>query len=468
MKLPRHLQELSLIGPVYLVGGSVRDHLLDRPSNDHDLVIPGDAKGFAQKVADAHGTRVIEIGKDKKINYRVVSEAGILDFAAMEGQCIEDDLKRRDFTINALGYDLVNQQLIDPVGGRSDIRSGTVRLVSDGAVAADPLRMLRAFRFSALFDFSMAPQTLAVIKKEHRRIAESAQERISAELSKIMEGDRSAKCLKQIADTGLLGVILPELTACRGCSQNGFHLLDVFDHTMESFRALERVLGDPASLWPAFPEVLVTYLSHENRRVLLKWVALLHDIGKPSCRSVDATGRIRFLGHEKAGAHMADTICQRLKMSNHDRSYMTFMIENHLRPLHLFSAHQRADLTAKGIVRFVRKFRDHSVGLLTHAVADQQAKGDNGHSAEAFIRFGETMLSFYFTDLKPRMKMAALVSGHDLMERFELKPSRFIGWLLERLEEARLNGEIHTKEQALKLAGQLVDMEGDSSIELKH
>jgi tRNA nucleotidyltransferase/poly(A) polymerase len=465
MKLPRHIQQLSKIGPVYLVGGSVRDRILNRPSSDHDFVVPGDAKGFSQKVADLWGTRVIAIGEGKKINYRVVSQGDVFDFADMEGQCIEDDLKRRDFTINAIGYDLVGQRLIDPWGGRGDITCGAVRLTSKDAIVADPLRILRAFRFAALLDFSIASETLTVIKKELGRIEETSKERITAELMMIMGVDRSFRWIKQIADMGLLALLIPELDACRGCTQNDFHGMDVFDHTMETYRALEFVLSDPVSLWSGFSRPLTDYLSSENRKVLLKWVALFHDLGKPGCRSVDPTGRIRFLGHEKAGARLAKAICQRLRMSNHDRSYIMVMVENHLRPLHLFDAHQRGNLTAKGIVRFVKKFGDQAVGLLIHGVADQQAKGHNGHFSEGFVGFGGTLLSVYFDDLKLKMKMPRLVSGHDLLEIFNLKPSRFIGRLLEKLEEARLSGDIETREEALKLAALLIEMEGDAGIE---
>ena len=128
MKLPRHIQQLSEIGSVYLVGGSVRDHILARPCADHDLVVPVDARGFAQKVADRLVARVIEIGKGKKTNFRVVSGGEILDFADMVGPCIEEDLKRRDFTINALAYDLAGQRLIDPLNGRYPIRYHSTRV----------------------------------------------------------------------------------------------------------------------------------------------------------------------------------------------------------------------------------------------------------------------------------------------------------------------------------------------------
>ena len=466
MNLPPHLLELSKIGAVYLVGGSVRDQIMDRPSSDHDFVVPGHARRFAQKVADLRGTRVIAIGKNKKTNYRVVTKEGVFDFTDMEGKGIEDDLHRRDFTINALAIDLASQRLIDPLRGQDDIMSKTVRLVSDAAVLADPVRMLRAFRFAALLDFTVDPETLAVIKRRHGLIVQSAQERIATEIFKIFEMDRAYQWVEQIVETGILEQILPELTACRGCFQNLHHRHDVFDHTLETFKALEHTLRGLLTLWPEYSKALADYLALEDRKVLLKWVALLHDVGKPTCRTVEDDGKVRFLGHEKASARFAKIICQRLRMSIRDRSFISSMVENHLYPLHLFEAYKRENLTSKGIVRFVRRFHDDLMGLLIHAMADQHAKETGeGDTLNQYVAFGERMLSVYFGDLKPKMKTPRLVSGHDLMETFNLKPSKFIGRLLETLDEAKLNGEIHTKEEALKLAARLIDMEGDAGIE---
>ena len=153
-------------------------------------------------------------------------------------------------------------------------------------------------------------------------------------------------------------------------------------------------------------------------------------------------------------------------MSNKDRSYITFMVQNHLRPLLLFDAHQRGSLTSKGIVRFVRRFQNHIIGLLIHGMADQKAKcGVGVESYAEYERFSEQILSAYFSDLKPRMEIPRLVSGHDLIRQFNLKPSKFLGTLLEKVEEARLSGEIGTKKEALELAHFLIELEGDAGIE---
>ncbi|NVM23898.1 MAG: HD domain-containing protein, partial [Desulfobacterales bacterium] len=405
MKISHRFSDISNIGPVYLVGGSVRDHILNRPSNDHDFAVPGDARAFAEKVATQLGVRVIEIGKNDETVYRVVSGDDTLDFLPTYGKSIEDDLKRRDFTVNGLGYDLRSERLIDPVGAADDIRSETIRLISQDAVPADPLRMLRAFRFAAVLGFEIAAETLAVIKKQRRLIAKPAAERICAEMFKMMEVERSFPYLEQMSGAGLLTEIIPELEPCRGCLQsrigrdtptqtlnaadlrggsekisidphlkkgyfqnlpplsNGsrgdftrhdHHEWDVFEHAMRTYEEIEKILSPSqadAAPWPEFAEPINGYLERNDHKVLLKWAALLHDVGKPQTRSVDSTGRVRFLRHEAEGAKIVSDICTRLRMSAKDGSYVTLVVEKHLRPLLLFDADQRGSLTSKGIVR---------------------------------------------------------------------------------------------------------------------
>ncbi len=466
MKLPQHVHDLARIGPVYLVGGSVRDYILNRPCSDHDFAVPENAKAFAEEVARRLHVRMIEIGKvDDKI-YRIVTGNETLDFSTMASRTIEGDLKRRDFSINALAYDLRYDKLIDPFGGLSDMASRNIRLVSEDAVLADPLRMLRAFRFAVILNFTIAAHTLAIIQKHSPSIKKSAGERVRAEIFKMMEAERSFYYLKQMSQAGLLTEIFPELEPCRDCLQNDMHGFDVFEHSMGTYDQMEGILANRGALWPGFAQAIDTYLEKGDRKVLLKWAALLHDVGKPETRSVDEAGKVRFLGHDEAGARLVHDACTRLRLAAQDRSYVTFLVQEHLRPLLLFDAYQRQSLTSRGIVRFVKKFADDIIGLLIHSLADQRAKkrvpDESLHSLATFL---EGILSTYSSDLKPKMATPRLLTGHDLIHHFGLKPSKQIGKLLERIEEARLNGEIKTKEEALELAGRWLEVEGDAGIE---
>ena len=481
IKVTDQLLDFSSIRPVYLVGGSLRDRILNRPSNDYDFAVQGNARVCAEKVAAELGVRVIEIGKEDRAVYRVVSGDKVLDFSPIHGETIEDDLKRRDFTVNGLGFDLSSENLIDPVGGLDDIRSKTIRLISEDAILADPLRMLRAFRLAAVLGFEIAPQTLSVIKERVALVARPAGERIRGELFKMMEAERSFPYIEQMSQLGPLMKLIPELEQCRDCPINdqGY---DVFQHVMRTYQEIEIVFGDYMTLWPEYAEPIRSYLDQGNRKVLLKWAALLHDLGKPATRSVDPTGKLRFLDHEEKGAHIARGICLRLRMSGHEGSYIDLIVQNHLHPLLLFDARQRGTLTTRGIVRFARKYRDDVIGILLHSMADQRAKAGGripahhrsrergGREADweiggAFAAFVQEILQIYFSDLKLRMTAPRLITGKDLIEQFGFTPSKLFAALLQKVEEARLNREIRTREEAFRLVARLIKLEGDAGIE---
>ena len=226
---------------------------------------------------------------------------------------------------------------------------------------------------------------------------------------------------------------------------------------MSAYEEMETILGDSAKLWPEFAKEIDTYLRAHDHKVLLKWAAMLHDLGKPATRSVDASGRVRFLGHEEEGARHVKDICTRLKMSRQNRLYVTFIVQEHLRPLFLFDAEQRGSLTSRGIVRFARKYQDDIIGLVIHSVADQRAKGGaRDESLRGLTKFFQGMLSLYFYDLRPKMTAQRLVTGHDLIKHFNLKPSELVGRLLDRVEEGRLSGQIETKKEAIELVARLI------------
>lgn len=464
-KLVGQLPDFPDIGSIYLVGGSLRDRILNRRSNDYDFAVDGNARFYAQRVAAELGVRVIEMGKEEYVVFRVVSGDHFLDFSPVRGRTIRDDLRSRDFTINALALDLSSETLIDPVDGLRDIKSRTIRLISEDAILADPLRLLRAFRLSAVLGFEIAPQTLSLIKGHAGLVLHPAGERIRAELFRMMGVDRSYSSLRKMADAGLVMTLISELEPCLDGPPDD-HGANVFDHVMRAYEEMELLLIEYPMIWPEYARPIHTYLEQDNRKVLLKWAALLHDLGKPVTRNIDSAGRLRYLTHEEKGAVMAASLCMRLRMSGQERSYVELMVRNHLHPLHLFDARQRGVLTTRGLVRFVRKYEDHVMGLLLHSFADQRAKA--GHSSElqeAFVAFLTEIFNRYFGNFRPTMKAARLITGKDLIRYFGLRPSRLFGRLLHRVEEDRLNGEIRTREEAFKLVARLLEMEGDAGIE---
>ncbi len=474
MKLSQPLADClhgSRVPHVYLVGGAVRDWMLGRPAADYDVVVFGDPARLAQKLARARGLQAFRLGKGNMAVYRVVDGQTTYDFASLQGACLEDDLKRRDFTINAMAYDLTARSVIDPLGGRRDLRSRRIAFVSQAALKSDPLRMLRAFRLAAGLGFHIAPQTAEWIGEAAWRISESAPERVTAELFRLLAVSPSTPYVRQAVHTGLLTRVIPELGAGFGCGQNGYHRGDVLEHSLDTYEALEWVLSDLDRLWPDCVEadcvqVADAYLAAKQRHTLLKWTALLHDLGKPATRRRSRAGRFRFIGHEITGARIAEAITGRLRMSNQQSAYIVRMVKGHLHFPHLFRAHEKGVLSSKAILRFIRRYGEDVIGLVILGVADQAAKSPSVQaSLPRFIAFGHTVLTRYVCDVRPKMETPRLLTGHDLIRRFHMKPSKLIGKVLDRIEEARLAGDIRTREEAIRLAGQLLNMEGDAGIE---
>jgi len=461
------LTDLSGIGPVYLVGGSLRDRILKRPSRDYDFVVAGNAKAFAKSVATKFGVRIIEMGKGKKPVYRVVSGDKVLDFSPLHGKNIDDDLRNRDFTINGLGVDLSSEDLIDPVGGRDDITAETIRLISNEAISADPLRMLRAFRLGAVLGFNITPQTLSAIADQVSLVTRSAGERIKSELLGLIEAERSFPYLKQMSDVGLLMEIIPELESCCNHPPDS-NEQSIYEHVTRTYEEMEALLTEYPSTWPEYAEPMGHYLEQNNRKGLLKLAALFHDLGKPLTYSVDDTGRVKYLTHEDKGALVAGDICARLRMSGRERSYVDLIVRNHLHPLHLFDARQRGVLTTKGIIRFFTRHENDAVGLLLHSLADQRAKVvHNTKFEENFVAFLDEVFQRYFNDFKAAITAPQLISGKDLIEHFGLSPSRLFGELLHKVEDARLNREIETREEAFDLVDSLVSERQFAEMEAK-
>lgn len=465
MNIPWPLRDLLRHPGVYLVGGAVRDWMLGRPVNDYDIVVEADPLSFAREVGFRLGLRPFQLGKDQTVNFRIVDGDRVYDFSQLRGRTLEDDLKKRDFTINAMGYDVAAHKVIDPLDGRQDLHLKCVRLVSKNAVTSDPLRMLRAFRFAAVLGFRIASQTMRWIDREARRITESAPERICGELSYLLAVNPSAPYVRQAVETGLLLRIIPELKVCSGCRLHSIHR-DGLQHAMAAYQAMEEVLSRYPEFWPDVAPFIERYLEKTDGHVLLKWVSLLHDVGKPATKPADAVKPVQSLAHEVEGARIAGDIARRLRMPGWHEDYISRMVAGHLHFFQLFAAQENDALSSRMMVRFMMKYGDDVVALVMHALADQSAKVASPPALRGkLIRFGRRVLLKYLNDVKPKMNAPRLVTGYDLMQRFRLKPSKLIGNLLGRIEEARLDGRIRTKGEGLELAGEILKMEGDAGIE---
>ncbi|MCD4763581.1 MAG: CCA tRNA nucleotidyltransferase [Desulfobacterales bacterium] len=429
----------------YIVGGSIRDIILGRFPFDYDIAVFGNPEKFAKKIAVKKSDHIIELGKKDHKIIRVISDNKIFDISSANGQTIEDDLLKRDFTINAMAYSLSSGKIIDCTGGMKDIADKKIRMVSNTAFEKDPVRLIRAYRIGASLNFEIDTNTVSAIRKNAKLIKNSAGERIRSEFLKILQAPESHHYISQMADTGLLFAIFPELGNLKACFQNRFHQYDVFEHTMKAFYHLENILNNK-----------ITHSIDENTASLLKFAILLHDTGKPLVKKADNDGNVHFYGHSKKGAEITKGISSRLKLSTKEKYFIDFIIRNHIDPLHLFVAKSEGTLTNKGITRFFIKCGDNTPCLLLHSIADMKGKGDA--SKEEFIEFAKNMILKYFSEFMQRKKMPALITGNDLINKFGLSPSPLFKKIISKVEEARLSNQINTRQEALSLVKKILNL----------
>ncbi len=446
---------------IYLVGGSIRDELSGRKPADYDIACAGDAETIARRIAAGTRGTLVKLGKPGQVIFRVVSGKKIFDVACLNGQTIEDDLLQRDFTINALAYSLSDGEVIDCCGGLKDLEKKSIRMVSKEAFTKDPLRLLRAFRIGAAFNFKIEPVTLKAIKKNAGLIVNPAGERIRVELLKLMSAARAYPYLATMADTGLLTALFPEIGCLRGCEQNKYHCYDVFEHTMKSFDCLESLISSAESL--KLTAYAQNYLfADQEKTALLKLAILLHDTGKPLSRTSDIKGEYHFYGHASYGADLSKQICDRLKMASREKYFIDFIIRHHLRPLYLFTLRLKTELTPKAVMRFFRKCSDYAPYILLHSIADFQAKG--GCRDNLFKDFVLELIDDYFIKFKTLQKEAPLITGNDLIQEFGLEPSPLFRKILNYVEDSRLAREISDRASALKLAEQFILNPGEAKL----
>ena len=438
----------------YIVGGSIRDLILGRIPTDYDIAVILFPEKYASDLASCVNGHVVEIGKQNQMIYRVVSENSTFDISAIEGKTIEDDLVKRDFTVNAIGYDLSSGKIIDLFGGINDLSINKIRMVSKEVFKKDPVRLIRAYRIAAMLDFEIESETAHAIVNNVKLITKAAGERIKAELFKIFSCPKSYGYIHQMYETGLLFEIFPELTALQGCKQNKHHAYDVLEHSLTAFSQLEILLNEKIFNTGAinFP---IPDMDKE-RSALLKYSILLHDTGKPSALTVGDDENIHFFGHEIIGAEMAKQISKRLKLSNNEAGYVDFIIRNHLAALHLYESSKEKPLSDKSLTRFFVKCGDKTPDLLFHTIADIKSKGSSNNNDDKnrngkFIDFISTIIKKFYLVYKVKKAEPPLITGYDLILEFGLSPSPFFKKILSFVEESRLSNNTKNRNEALLL-----------------
>ncbi|WP_457679940.1 HD domain-containing protein [Thermovibrio sp.] len=441
-----------LEGKGYLVGGFVRDRLL-RVRKDYldvDVVV--------KELEERELSCLIELFKSKGFTIKKTKEvlsftfpSGRFDFSTMEGERIEEDLKRRDFTVNAIAVELSeiylpfndDVVLIDPTGGYEDLIRGVIRPISEENVKEDPLRVLRGIRLKNLLDFSYSKEFKEIAPKYSERLREVPEERIKAELLKLLEGERFSEAVKEMAEFKALFPVFKELEGIEKIPPSGLHAYDLLEHTLKTVEFTEKfALKEAETVFGDYAKELLK----EKGALLL--AALYHDVGKPLTVE-EKDGRLTFYNHDKVGAPIAREAVIRLGFGKEWGKAVFFVVKNHLRPFFLFELSKEKKLTDKAVYRFFRDCKGYHFHTLTLSVGDFMATSPRmEEKVEEYLDFLVFLTSFYrerIEGLKP------LLTGEEIIEIKGFKgPNKLVGKIKERLLEAQVLGKVKSKEEAVK------------------
>ena len=450
----------------WVVGGAVRDRLLGRATADFDLVVAGDLRGHARALARSlQGAAAFPLSEAFGA-WRVIGPARDwnVDLSPLEGR-IEDDLARRDFTVNALAQPLAGGEVLDLFDGRAHLAARRLALVSPEALAADPLRALRLARLTCELGFEPDPEARASAREHAPRLAEVSPERVFAELKRIVGGEDPLRGLTQMDELGLTAVVLPELEPLRDVQQSDYHHLDVHAHTLAVLRELVELERDPAAALGehagAAADLLAEPLADDlTRGQALRFGALLHDAAKPQTRALSVEGRVTFLGHDEQGAELARGALARLRASERLRAYVATVTRHHLRLG--FLVHRRP-LSRRDVHRYLRACEPLAADVTILSVADRLAtRGRNAEPAiAAHLEVARELLgqALAWRSGPP----APLVRGDDLADELGLEPGPELGRLLDALAEAQFAGEVRDRAGAVRLARSLAQRTGPAA-----
>ena len=477
--------------PILLVGGAVRDALLGVPPADFDFAVLGNPVPLARAVADQLGADFWLMDAVRGTARVLVAAENqpkpiMLDFARGRGTTWEDDLRDRDFTINAIGLDLANGSLIDPTGGQADLANLSIRAASAHALADDPVRTLRAVRLAHQLGFTIEPDTLAQIRTHGPALPTTSAERARDELLTILNVPDVSRAVvpavRQLDALGLLQILVPEVGPMRTCEQSPPHQFAVLEHTFWVMDALANLMErgaidcgaidcgakDSGSLHlePVFHAKLRAHFqmptANTNRQAVFMLAALLHDNAKPITRQMNDEGKLKFPQHEAVGAPIAAARAQALRLSSDEVQIVRTVARHHGQANALL---KKDTITSRDIYNFMRIAGDCVPELALFASADCYGKrGDRTKPTDCApnLALTHTLLEQYDQHYAVDVAPPPFITGKDLLA-LGLPAGKNIGAVLEAVREAQMTGELHSREDALALAQTLSQLHSNAS-----
>jgi len=437
-------------GDLWLVGGAVRDVLLDRPLSDWDLVTTGDAERTARTYSKAIGAPVFPLS-ERHGAWRVVGEDHeVVITGAPDG--ITADLLRRDLTINAIAVRVADGETLAVPGALDDLEDRILRVVADSSFRDDPLRLLRLVRLSVELDLAVAPETVALAQRDAALAAEPAGERQRAELERILVSQDPVDGLRFLDQLGLLGVVLPEVKALAAVEQNRYHHLDVLDHTLQVLDAATDLIEQPEFAFGEAAPAVATALSELldadcDVALAVRWGALLHDIAKPYTRTEFENGHIGFPGHAQQGAELATAILERLRYSTAMQKCVALLVREHLRLGFLVPD---GALDARAVHRYRVATDPWAIASVVVSLADRWSTRGT-RARQRWIRRHE-QLAIEMTQALALPMPAPLLRGDTLAEALGCEPGPVIGALLAQIAEEQAAGTISNEAEAIAFA----------------
>ena len=449
----KHILEMAIIAGkigkkentrVYVVGGVVRDLILGKKIQDLDLMVEGDGILFARKLATTIGVKKIvsfekfgtalipnkafqiEVASSRMEQYDVKSRKP----SEVKYANLEEDLKRRDFTINAMVMDIHPDKfgkLIDPLGGVADLKKGILKtpMDPDKTFSDDPLRMMRAAYFSSRLNYKIEPKCLSSFIKQADRIKIVSWERVRDEFIKILMTAKPSVGLSILQKTGLMKIVFPEIDIMYDMKQSPeWHHKDIFSHTLQ-------VVDNAAEL---------------TEKMEIRFAALVHDIAKPKTRKIDYKKGYTFHGHDAIGEKMLIKVAKRMRLSNYLTKYLKKLTLLHLRPIALV----KSEVTDSAVRRLMVSAGDELKDLMILCRADITTK--NTQLVKRYLN------NFYLVEKKMRVvldkdsakKFQSPIRGKEIMEIFGLEESKEVGLIKKSVEDAILDGEIENTYEAAK------------------